>query len=154
MISSVVYMPDGTEGFEQLLAKKISDIEFEICCIPGYSYGLSLGDVVKTRPRGGKTFVVSEVLRSSGHSTFRIWFGDRAPGGPAAEATQSVLAEVVGAGFLTEWCSPSYVAIDASPSVDVAAISGVLENLEKRGLIESYEVGKGPFHELVGVGMG
>jgi hypothetical protein len=75
-------------------------------------------------------------------ATFRIWFGDRAPGGPAAEATQSVLAKVVGAGVLTEWCSPSYVAIDASPSVDVAAISGVLENLEKRGLIESYEVGK------------
>jgi hypothetical protein len=141
LISSVVEMPDGAEGFEQLFARKVTDSEYEICCIPGYSYGLSLGDVVKTSAYGGIGHVVSEVLRASGHSTFRIWFGDKYPEGPASEAVQSVLANVVGPGVLTEWCSRNYVAIDAAPGVDTDTIASVLERLEQQGLIETFEVG-------------
>lgn len=62
--------------FEQLWARRVADNQFQICCIPGYIYGIALGDVVAT----DDSLVIQQVIERSGHSTFRIysdegWYG-------------------------------------------------------------------------------
>ena len=103
--------------WEQLPARLTDprDNTFEICCIPFFAYGLSLGDVVTTEPIVGHGLVervVSGVQDRSGHHTLRVQFMQVA----GAETARRRLREELAARdcLLEEW-SPRMLAVDAAP---------------------------------------
>jgi Domain of unknown function (DUF4265) len=56
---------------EQLWARQTDEFCFELCCIPFFVYDLAIGDEVRTDPQ----YVIRQLIKPSGHYTFRVWFG-------------------------------------------------------------------------------
>ena len=54
---------------EQLWAKKMAPQEFKLCCIPFFTYGYALGDVVETTC----DYVIIKRIISSGRKLVRFW---------------------------------------------------------------------------------
>ncbi|MFO0756889.1 MAG: DUF4265 domain-containing protein [Byssovorax sp.] len=106
--------------WEQLWARRISESEFEICCIPYFTYGLALGDTVSTRPVGGKTYVVADVLMRSGRRVLRLWLK-----GAVGEARDLLRRYLSSAPLAHEWSSDNLVAIDL-PSEELDADGSTL----------------------------
>jgi hypothetical protein len=110
--------PDAPEMFEQLWTRRVRRIgktRFEICCIPFFVYGVNLGDHVETESHGDLKFVVKRVAQWSGHSTFRLWFGESSYSG----ARDEVVDELSSLGCELEWSSENLLAVDAA-SMDLA----------------------------------
>src|SRR5687767_13716725 len=59
-------------GAEQLWARRINENNFEVCCIPFFTYGIALGDVVETDDE----FIVQAVVKKGGHKTLRMAVAD------------------------------------------------------------------------------
>src|SRR5690625_2025607 len=65
----------GLSGrWEQLWSRQLSETEFQLCCIPFFTYGLALGDRVTTGPAKDKKYVILSVTRKSGRLVYRICF--------------------------------------------------------------------------------
>ncbi len=82
---------DGAPGslrFEQLLFQRVGIERFRLCCIPFFTYGYSLGDVV-TLVEGGEDLGLSvgEVVERSDHWSFRALV--------AADAEATALGELL-----------------------------------------------------------
>lgn len=127
------YSPSAT--FEQLWAKKVADDTFEICCIPFFIYDLALGDVVKTAPTKGRRYIVEKVVRPSGRSVFRVWFGD------SFQPREEIASELAGLGALLEWSSLNLLAVDAADDVMAGAVADFLQTREDAGHL-MYETGR------------
>ncbi len=99
---------DGMVGqWEQLWAQQITDSYFVICCIPYFTYGLALGDTVRTTHAKGKSHVFSAVAQRSGRRVLRFWL----KGGTLAGKDR--LFQYLGdESPLHEWSSDNLVAID------------------------------------------
>lgn len=110
--------------YEQLWARRDDDL-FEICCIPFFVNDVSLGDLVRTQSRDGRTFVLDQVVRPSGHWTFRLWLGE------SHEDPLTVEAEFVAIGALTEWSSRHLLALDAGTDQQAQAVANKLTQGEK-----------------------
>src|SRR5581483_3641208 len=63
-------LPAGSE--ELLWARRVNDDGFEILSIPFFAKNVSLGDVVAIRPDDAGVPMFDRVLRSGGHSTYRV----------------------------------------------------------------------------------
>ncbi|MGE0431592.1 MAG: DUF4265 domain-containing protein [Planctomycetota bacterium] len=62
--------PSGIEGgLEELPGRFISNTSMEVCCIPYFANGISLGDVVEFDPDTGR---VVGVPTRAGHRTLRV----------------------------------------------------------------------------------
>jgi uncharacterized protein DUF4265 len=95
--------------WEQLWARQLGDDEFVLCCIPYFTYGMALGDHVRTGPTKGRKYVVSAITACSGHRVVRCWLKD------ATLKGRERLESVLGAGnLLHEWSSTNLVAIDVA----------------------------------------
>ncbi len=99
------------ESLEQMWAERLTNNEFLLCCIPFRTYGLALGDVVKTAPELGRDYVITERVQASGRLVYRAWFGN-------VESTikhdlrfQAVVKCQCEAWFF-EWYSDNLLAID------------------------------------------
>lgn len=65
---------DGMPGyFEQVWTRKEDRQRFELCCIPFFTYGLSLGDVITIADEAGRYRVDSK----AGHRTIRFAIQDQ-----------------------------------------------------------------------------
>ena len=128
--------PSQSWRWEQLWARQIEENRFEICCIPFFLYDLALGDEVTTQTTEGKQYVISEILKQSGHYTFRVWFHDPT----ARETVGDELAEL---GCLTESRGPDskLLAVDAGSEDLAKAASGLLLQREATGKLQ-YETGR------------
>jgi Domain of unknown function (DUF4265) len=115
------------QEWEQLWAFRETNSCYVICCIPFFTYGLSLGDCVSIDDR----LVVVDRVSESGFSTIRIWFGDT----EEAVATKFG-ADVFASGFLVEWQSKKMLAI-AAP--DKERSEQLIELIESRCF--QYELG-------------
>lgn len=92
--------------WEQLWARQEGE-EFELCCIPFFTYGLALGDRVRTAPRGGRRYVVASREAPSGRAVGRLWLK-----GVKDPSIRSAVEEFVRErGWLSEWRS-SLLALD------------------------------------------
>lgn len=118
--------------WEQLWARKINDFHFEICCIPFFSYGLSLGDVVET----SSNYMVIRVSQKSGHDTIRIWFTEQA----TDEQIREVNQKIMNIGCLTEIYSYHLLGVDADSQSKTHSLIGMLEGCQEDGLLV-YEIG-------------
>ncbi len=118
-------VPERQVGHEQLFCRQISADRFEICCIPFFLYNISLGDEVKT----DASYSIIEVVKESGHYTFRVWFGDT----QSETIRDEVIIEVEGMHGLVEWYTDNLLAIDV-PSLKLARrISGYLLEKQEAG---------------------
>lgn len=137
IIQADIREPATSRSWEQLWARQVGESRFIICCIPFFVYDLALDDEVRTATRDGRQFVVDEVVKPSGHYTFRAWFG-------SAERITSRdelpdLLKQLGAEF--EWYSQNLVAIDASDDSHAQAIANLLADREHHGELV-YETGR------------
>ena len=96
-------------GFEQLWVRTEDHKLFELCCIPFFPYGMALGDWLTWDESTHQV----DVAVSSGRGTVRLAFS------PEIERDlvhDKLHGELVQAGFLIEFNTPGYGAIDlASP---------------------------------------
>jgi hypothetical protein len=127
-------LPDNTawRTTEQLWARRLSDHSFEICCIPFFIYGVSLGDVVSTSSDG--SFELTEVTAPSSRSTYRAWFGE------STYSQEAFVSEVAELGGLVERSSENLLAIDASNAASASTLTKYLTRLHDRGDLV-FEVG-------------
>ena len=118
--------------WEQLWSRRISDFQFEICCIPFFVYDLSLGDEVITNEK----FMIDKVIKPSGHYTYRVWFGDSVE----SDARKLLLDELTKTSSTFEWYSDNLIAIDTLAE-NAQFVANFLFEKEKAGLLK-YETGK------------
>ena len=104
--------------FEQLWTRKV-DAEFELCCIPYFAYGLSLGD----RISWDEDAETAEVRAKAGHKTIRVAFENR---DHARSQHEGLHGELVGTGCMMEWLSDGYGAIDLANGSQERAVLDVL----------------------------
>lgn len=101
----------GLKGrMEQLWARQIANDEFELCCVPFFTYGFALGDILATRRSNDMDHIVSHVVRQSGRRLVRLWLKYASSAG-----TESVYEYLIKAAAFHEWSSEYLVAIDISP---------------------------------------
>lgn len=117
--------------WEQLWARKVDSNSFELCCIPFFPYGLALGDVVETRSLESRKYVVNEVIRRSGHKTFRVFF-------QSLVRWNEVIDEITALGFTVEarWERSKLIAVDASPLTGCNLLKAYLTQLETQNEIK------------------
>jgi len=132
VIRADIEVQDSPRRFEQLWAQQLEEERFEICCIPFFVYDLALGDEVETDSK----YLIRTVLRASGRSTFRVWFGQSRH----SEDREAVVDSLRGPGCELESYSNNLlgVAIDDERSQDVA---NVLHEREALGQL-TYETGR------------
>ncbi len=115
---------EDQEVIEQIWSKQITDFTFEICCIPFFTYNISLGDIVKT----DTNYKISEVIQPSGHYTFRVWFGDSS----VPNIRETVVSDVTKMECQIEWYSENLLAIDASSILTAQPLADYLQEKENR----------------------
>ena len=122
---------------EQLWARQLADNRFEICCIPFFVYDLALGDEVETFRGGEMYYVIKDVVKRSGHYTFRVWFGDSVD----PDVRNRVTTEAELANCLCEWYSTELLGIDAPSEIEAKRLANFLAESERLGQLV-YETGK------------
>lgn len=131
IIAATVRPSDGQVTTEQLWVRRVAGKRFELCCIPFVVYNLALGDIVETTD----DLVVDRVAEPSGHFVFRVFFPHSdSPRGATFSALTALDA-------LTEWSSPSLLAVDASNETRAKAIANFLQQAEDHGHL-MYETGR------------
>lgn len=113
--------------WEQIWARLVAIDEFEICCIPYFTYGLALGDLVRTTSAAGKTHVITQVIIRSGRHLLRLWLKNSDSIGK-----EQVYRYLVNRAPLHEWGSENLLVIDASK--DDHELIDLVADLGKHGI--------------------
>jgi hypothetical protein len=101
----------GAAGrYEQLWLRDLGGSQFELCCLPLFTYGYSLGDIVETKSQGGRE-VLGRVATPSGRGLIRLVFHGH------GEDHQAIHAAIERSGCLAEWRGDDYVAIDVLDAI-------------------------------------
>ena len=104
---------------EQVWARRLPDGNFELCCLPFFTYGYSLGDVIAPKERGGT--VLGSVVTPSGRRLLRLAFH-------AHEPHHSAIHDAIArSGRPAEWFNPGYVAIDVEGSIPEAIEEAIVQ---------------------------
>lgn len=114
--------------WEQLWARQLTSNQFQICCIPFFTYNLALGDVVETFPEENKHYVIQKITKHSDHQTFRIWLHNM-------DIHEEILKEITTLGCLTELQIPNgkLIAIDTDSRQQADGLIQILELREEQG---------------------
>lgn len=97
-------------AYENLWASPVGPGLYKIDNIPFFAMGIALEDVVSAQPEQG-VLLFGEVVRSSGHSTIRIFTDD-------AEQAPAIRAFFAELGCISEQSHiPGLIAVDVPPSV-------------------------------------
>jgi hypothetical protein len=122
---------DGMPGhYEQMWTRTEDKQKFELCCIPFFTYGLSLGDVITLTNDGGAYRVESK----SGHRTIRVAVLDP---GYAHERHEELHGGLARIGVLTEFRghASGYCAVDIADQIQADAVIELLRPLAERGTL-------------------
>jgi Domain of unknown function (DUF4265) len=123
-------------GFEQLWTRTEDRLQFELCCIPFFLYGMALDDWLTWDESTDRV----EVAAASGRGTIRVAFSRQAE----VDRIHSQLhGELVGAGFLIEFNSPGYGAIDLALAEQFDVAPRLLAPYVEQNVL-SWEWAKGP----------
>lgn len=119
---------------EGVWACPVSD-GFKIDNIPFYVREIALDDIVTAENDAGGMLRYKELVRSSGHSTIRLWFAKN-----KEEHIASVRQMLRDLGCESEQSDrPRLVAVDVPPSVSYECVRAVLDEQEKIGVFEYEE---------------
>jgi len=122
---------DGLPGhFEQVWTHTDDSRRHELCCIPFFTYGLSLGDVITMTSADGAYRVESKV----GHRTIRVAVQDPAYAHEGHEDLHGGLEQI---GVLTEFRghAGSYCAVDVVTEGQADAVIALLTPLTLTGAL-------------------
>lgn len=113
-----------------------ADNEFELENSPFYAKDVSYKDVVKAAPSGdGRTYEFQEVIRRSGHSTYRLLIE---PDSPKFQAYWRMLEErgcTYESGPIKMNIGPrDHYSVDVPPSADIHEVYRLLEKGEHDGV--------------------
>ena len=117
------------DRFEQLWVKRIGDQQFQVCSIPFFPYGVSLGDIVQT----DDDFTLRSVVTRSGRKKLRIaiLIDD------AEKRIFDLLQRWVTAStLLYEWYARDYLAVDLPPEMPEHLDVSMLEEMSRSRQIE------------------
>jgi len=114
---------------EQLWVRRQEDGSFVVCCLPFFSYGIALRDVVAAR-RGDLVF--EKVLQKSGHRLLRFAFSDERVAGTLHEQLHGRLVQ---ANVVHEWHGSGYGAIDLAGPADEPKVMGILAPMIEDGTL-------------------
>ena len=126
-------IPDAVRArirIEQLWARQLDELTFELCCIPFWLYDVALGDTVRT----DVAHEVVEVVQRRGHATYRVWLRDQ----PVDR--DELVAALTERGALLEWAGHDLLAIDAADAEMSRTLADYLWAEEQRGALV-YETG-------------
>ncbi len=126
----------GERFFEQLWAAYDPQKDaFQICCIPFYLYGVSLGDWLRLRKTQTGVHKV-DIVEVSGHTTLRVWSDEHRS---LVEVTDALCS-------LKCLCEPSedarLVGVSVPPEVDLATVHQLLQSKVESGVL-GYEQSTG-----------
>jgi hypothetical protein len=121
---------DGSPGhYEQMWTRTDDRVRHELCCIPFFTYGLSLGDVITLTDIDGAYRVESK----SGHRTIRIAVQDQTYAHEQHDALHGGLARI---GVLTEFRGHrGYCAVDIVDQGQADAVIEMLRPLTEAGTL-------------------
>jgi hypothetical protein len=119
---------------ESIWALPLGEDLYEIRNTPFYAYAINWGDIVKAPEDDDQIPEVQEVLKTSGHETFRILFDSKLD----QEAQESILSSLQSLDLSWERCNDCYVALDLHVGTNYDAVCDRLSEL-KREEILSYE---------------
>lgn len=131
IIAASIEPGDTTISTEQLWARRLDDLHYELCCIPFFAYDLALGDVVEV----DSSFLVVQVSERSGRYVFRVHLDQ------AAAPRDEILEELADLGALVEWSSAKLLAVDARDQPLAQKIADSLQDRENLGQL-IFETGK------------
>lgn len=122
---------DGMPGrYEQMWTRTDDKQRHELCCIPFFTYGLSLGDILTITSPEGRYRVHSK----SGHRTIRFVVQDQAYAHHHHEDLHGELSRI---GVLSEFRghTHSYVAVDIVDQDQADAVVALIVPLAQSGTI-------------------
>jgi Domain of unknown function (DUF4265) len=97
---------------EQLAVRSVGHHRFEICCLPFYCYGLSVGDIVQAVESADGRLVSGPLTQDGGNGLVRAAFQSRVD----AEALHTAVHDALTlAGLAHEWNGVGYVAVLCEP---------------------------------------
>ncbi|MFF2821397.1 DUF4265 domain-containing protein [Kitasatospora cineracea] len=106
---------------EQLWLRELEEgIGYEVCCIPFYTYGLALGDVVAK----SESDTVDRLISKSRRRALRVFFAEPRP---SADSRSALRSAVESAALLSEWNGDRHVAIDVP---DISAMQSVFDSVQ------------------------
>lgn len=95
---------------EQLWVRKLSDNTFQLCCIPFFTYGVALGDIVET----DDNLFFRRVASKEGHKILRGAVINKEKVVELHELIHNYLEQLA---LSNEWYAPGYFAVDL-PSIN------------------------------------
>lgn len=122
---------DGLPGhYEQIWTRTEDQHHHELCCIPFFTYGLSLGDMLTMTGEDG----AYRVGTKSGHRTIRIAVQDETYAHEQHEELHADLAQI---GVLTEFRGHAngYCAVDIIEQAQADAVIAMLSPLAETGTL-------------------
>lgn len=113
--------------WEQIWARQINENLFEICCVPFFAYGLALGDIINSKSSDDKQYIVNEIVKKSGHTTYRIWF-------TITDNWNNIIEDITEIGCLVEvrWEKSKLISVDAPDFETKEKLELYLTDLESR----------------------
>ena len=119
-------------GGESMWAKPLGNDLFKIENVPFYAYGLNFHDVVRATSDSDELKPeIRELVKPSGHRTFRVFFEKH------LELTEQeeILNSMKDLTISYERANSIYFALDMQPEGDYQAIFNRLDELEKQNLL-------------------
>jgi|GEM_PF-922724 len=138
LITLSITPPGHSSVIEELFCHQLGDKLYKLCCIPFYAYRIALGDEFEVEAdlkSGEGLYIINQVKKSLGHSTFRAWFGGT--GNPSTKT--EVYQEIEKLGCLMEWHPSELLAIDAETKIQAKEVFKLLHLREQKGELK-YEV--------------
>ena len=128
--------------YEQLWARRVEADRFELCCLPFFTYGYALGDIVALRAATGPfDRVLGSVVRPSSRGLLRVAF-------LTADGHEDLHASLAASDRPHEWRSGGFVAIDIEGQVP-KQLWTTIEALASGGHVE-WEWGRDPATDVTG----
>jgi hypothetical protein len=125
--------PGNEQGYEaeHLWAESVGPEEFRILNSPFFAFGISLDDIVRAE-KMGDSYVFRNVVRRSGHSTYRLFLqGNRTI---ADKDFTDRWHEIAKEGCTFENANGSLVTVDCPTKTDVSAVYELLKRGEDEGI--------------------
>jgi hypothetical protein len=125
----------GMKGrWEQLWVRRLAEGNdlYELCCIPFFTYGMAMGDVVQTEVGRSFEHEFKEVKKKCGHRSLRVAVVRR----EEVDELHLVLHEALSrSDFLHEWASPGFVAVDIEVAEKQQAVEDIFQKYADAGRV-------------------